>query len=55
MIFFLPVVLEKMEGVSPVELEERAHKFGQGLKFVPLGCHEDEHEADLLTVLSPYV
>ena len=34
-----------MEGVSLVELEERSHKFGQSLKFEPLACHDDEHEA----------
>ena len=33
-----------MEGVSLVELEERSHKFGQSLKFEPLGCRYDEHE-----------
>ena len=34
-----------MEGVSPVDPEERAHKFCLNLKFVPLACHEYEHEA----------
>ena len=34
-----------MDGVSPVELEERCHKFVWSLKYAPLGCHDEEHEA----------
>ena len=31
--------------ISLVALEERSHKFGQSLKFEPLGCRDDKHEA----------
>ena len=33
-----------MDGVLMVEFENWCHKFGQSLKYAPLGCHDDKHE-----------
>ena len=32
----------KMDGIYPVELEERCHKFGRSLEYAPLEFHHDE-------------
>ena len=44
-IFLLSCGTWNMYGVSPVELEERCHKFGQILEYTSLGYHDEKHEA----------
>ena len=44
-IFLLSCGPWKKKGGSPVDLEEKYHKFGRSLEYAPLGCHNDERDA----------
>ena len=37
--------LKEEGGGSLVDFEDQYHKLGRNLKYTPLGCHDDEHEA----------